>query len=170
MYSFFSVLAFSLISLSSPYLASHDFSEGSSSPYLLAKDADFQQLKEHGKLFFKLEALQSTNLSGQWRAFVVTPDGRKFKGPKIDITSPSRAFTITVKPPILRGPYTIVVKNLSISGADPLSLTLQTVIVSNSFNNNSCIVDIPTFFPSATPGQSVEINFVPFTTDFSNSN
>lgn len=123
---------------------------------ILAKDRPhFPVLKEHGKLYFtffssalKAAALSvnagqaaqdSTNLTGSWQAFVITPDKRTFKGPVFNASFPQpENFRILVKPPILYGTYTICVRNISVTQTDGApfqgSFISPDILVTDSFN------------------------------------
>lgn len=91
---------------------------------LIAKDGpEFEVLSKHDKLFFQVFSNQDVPegpVSGQWQAFVIRPDGKKFHGPIIDASSSDpQNFIITVQPPILDGTYTLVFYNISAQYATP---------------------------------------------------
>src|SRR6185295_1971166 len=76
-------------------------------------------LRHQGKLYFNFVVspsilTSSPGLKGTFQTFIITPDQRKFTGPKIKASAPSTAFEIIVEPPIVLGSYVIVVRNIDV--------------------------------------------------------
>ena len=98
------------------------------------------------------------------RAYIMTPDNRKIKGPKIDVTHPVREFQITVNPPILFGAYTIVIENLSVPGATR-NFLVPNILVRNSRNTKVSTILVESTLPvPANPGDTIQGYFFPFHT------
>lgn len=131
---------------------------------LLAKGSDstkhgFPVVSEHGKLLFTIATLQGFGVTGNWHAFIITPDNKKVSGPLVDVTSPSTSFTIAVGKPVLFGTYTVVIYNDD-STSQILS-SVQKITISNSYNDQVTILQGDTFFAAGAPGESVQAHFVP---------
>ena len=151
-----------LISKSDPELPSMQF---------LAKGhPGYKILKAPGTLFFTFTTASSLGASvpkGKWRASIITPDKKTYKGPIIDVTSAPTTFEIEVTHPILCGTYRIVVENISVTSFLG-SLTTAFVKVTNSFNSevvdsnitpqiNGSFLNAPNY-----PGLILEGEFTPF--------
>ena len=136
----------------------------------------FHVLRDRGKLIFHFTTFLYAedvlvDVTGQWQAFILTPDQRKFKGPKIDVSAPPSQFEILVDSPILFGNYTIVIENISakyIAGQDFIGSFIEpNVTVTNNFNSKVATTfvfsaSIQTFIPANNPiGSSVQGFFVP---------
>ncbi|HXF28469.1 MAG TPA: hypothetical protein VN457_01345 [Chlamydiales bacterium] len=98
------------------------------------------------------------------QAYIMTPDERKIKGPKIDVTDPVSDFQITVEPPILFGSYTVVIENLSAPKAIGTFIK-PNVVVKNSHNTQlSTILVKRELITPFNPGDTAQGSFVPFHT------
>lgn len=132
---------------------------------LIGKDGpDFKVLSKHGRLFFEISPRVPVDLptSGQWQAFVIRPDGKKFHGPIIDSTNPTPLnFIITVEPPVLDGDYTLVFFNISTQYLSALTPYLEPISIKNSYNQ-----DVAKIFETENaflnPNEYCEIFFNPF--------
>ena len=138
--------------------------------------SDFEQnkiLKHHGTLYFTFVPARSMGDAlpqGKWRASIVTPDNKVFKGPKINAAKHHlhKKFTIKVKHPILFGVYKIVIENINVTNFVG-SLTTPFVRVKNSFNDQRVDAVVPPLYSMQfmqttpnNPGTILVGDFVPF--------
>ena len=110
-------------------------------------------------LTFTFMTRQNTTKTGTWRPFVIGPDQTRHDGLSVDITAASTTVTVTVGPPILIGPYAIVVYNENI--ANPAGSVLNgSIYVTNSFNSDSTRYNY--FTGLEGPGSNQQLFFNPF--------
>ena len=145
--------------------------------FTIASPPSFPVLRHHGKLFFECIVsfqvqVSDSDLGGTFETFIISPDFRKFQGPKIDASAPPTAFEIIVDPPILLGPYVLVVRNIDVafSNGDPFigSFLDPSINVRNSFNRKVSSTFLDSLylmnFPepvSNLPQHSVQGIFIP---------
>lgn len=131
---------------------------------MIAKDSDdFEIVSHHGELYFTITPLDNEGIAGQWQALVVTPDGRRFKGDKVNFSGPSAPVIITVRHPIVFGTYTLVFKNIDgVVPSPPIFPYTGPIFVTNSYNQFIGTIYEQTENGFAQPKDYFEISYTPF--------
>lgn len=127
------------------------------------KNNDFLVISKKGEIKFTFFTSQNNAQTGQWHAFIITPDHKKVKGPLINVNDPAATFTITVPGPILYGSYTVVLHNDSVN-QNFIPFVSGPITITNTFNNKVAFILGDAVTTLLNPGESVEISHIPSTT------